>query len=376
MHSAFKAYTVAVSEKTTWIWFRLTSSNGLEGVGEATLNRRTEDVLAALPRCIAAINSCNQGRSAKLRAVREVVPGVVGRVIASGFEQAWLDREAKRIERPVFELLGGRYRAAVPCYANINRGTLTREPEEFAERAELALGDGYEAIKLAPFDDVVAEAGDEERRSRLIEAGLERVAHVCERVGGRARVNVDCHSRLRVTEVSEILAKLAALGVAWFEEPLLETEAAMAEIAALRSEARSLGVTLAGAEKVADIAAFEPFCRLGCYDVVMPDIVLAGGPSEVVRIGHLAAAFGQAISLHNPCGPVMDMHSAHVAAAVPELHSLERQFRESALFDDLVTRSHEFSEGQIQLSDYPGLGLKVRWDHPEVSCVFTGEIEF
>ncbi len=376
MSSEFKTYTVRVSEKTTWIWFRLTSSDGYEGIGEATLNRQTEDVLAALPRCIAAISSCNQGRSAKLNAVGQVVPNVVGRVIASGLEQAWLDREAKRIARPVFDLLGGRYRTEVPCYANINRGTLSREPEEFADRAELAISDGYGTVKLAPFDDVMAEPTDEVWRARLVDIGLERVASVCQRVSGRARVNVDCHSRLRTAEAAEILRRLAALGVAWFEEPLLETETAMAEIAALRTQARSLGVTLAGAEKVSDIAAFEPFCRLGCYDVVMPDIVLAGGPGEVIRIGYLAAAFNQAISLHNPCGPVMDMHSAHVAAAVPELHSLERQFRESELFDELVFRNHTFSDGQIHLTDCSGLGLDVHWDHPAVSLFLTDEVEF
>ncbi len=376
MRSEFRAYTVGVSEKTTWIWFRLTSSDGYDGVGEATLSRQTDDVLAALPRCLSAIASCDQGRNAKLSTLRKAIPGAAGRVIASGLEQAWLDREAKRIERPVYDLLGGRYRTAVPCYANINRGTLSREPQEFADRAELAISDGYGAVKLAPFDDVMAEPTDELRRRKLIEMGLERVARVCEQVAGRARVNVDCHSRLRAAEAAEILRRLSARGVAWFEEPLLETATAMAEIAALRTQARSLGVTLAGAEKISDIAAFEPFCRLGCYDVVMPDIVLAGGPGEVIRIGYLAAAFNQAISLHNPCGPVMDMHSAHVAAAVPELHSLERQFRESKLFDELVVRNHTFSGGQINLTDCSGLGLDVLWDHPAVSLYLCDEVEF
>ena len=106
----------------------------------------------------------------------------------------------------------------------------------------------------------------------------------------------------------------------------------------------------------------------------MPDIILAGGPSEVVRIGYLAAAVGQAVSLHNPSGPVMDMHSAHVAASVPKLHSLERQFRESELYDALVERDQLFADGAYHLSDTPGLGLKVDWNSPSVKHRFSGEL--
>lgn len=63
----------------------------------------------------------------------------------------------------------------------------------------------------------------------------------------------------------------------------------------------------------------------------------------------------------------MDMHSIHTAAAVPVLYSLERQFRETPLYDDIVTsRAHDLHNGSIDVSDTPGLGLKVNWTHPAV----------
>ena len=224
-------------------------------------------------------------------------------------------------------------------------------------------------MKLAPFDGVTPDAGDERARNDLIEAGMARVAAVVERVRGRARVQVDCHSRFRPAEAPSILTRLARIGISWFEEPILETADARPVLAALRRQAQSLGVILAGAEKAADLAEFLPFGLDGCYDVLMPDIVLAGGPGEVMRIGHFAAAHGVGLSLHNPCGPVMDMHSAHVAACVPRLQSLERQFRESPLYDAIVTRAHDDTGGTITLGDAPGLGLTVDWDHPQVTPV-------
>lgn len=375
MSRLLEVYTVEVSAKTTWIWLRLGDEQGREGVGEATLNNRTDDVLVAtagLPEILAA---CPLGLAGKLHAVRAAIPGVGGRALSSALEQAWLDLEGKRVGQPVHALLGGCFRTTVPCYANINRGTLTRAPEEFADRAARAIADGYPAIKLAPFDDVTPAAGDESRRAALIEAGIARITAVAARLEGTGRVQVDCHSRFRPAEAAMILERLAGLGVAWFEEPVREDAAALPLIATLRDKAGERGLLLAGAEQATGLADFEPYCHARCYDVIMPDIILAGGPSEVVRIGHLAAALGQAVSLHNPCGPVMDMHSAHVAAAVPELHSLERQFRESPLYDDLVTRTHTFAGGTFQLGSEPGLGLTVDWQAPAVTKRYSASID-
>ncbi len=375
MAKKLDVYTVDVSDKTTWIWFRLRDDEGRDGVGEATLNNRADDVIAALPAAVEAVSTNgNLGLAGKLRAVRGQIPGLIGRGIASAIEQCWLDLEAKRIGQPVHAMLGGRYRSAVPCYANINRGTLSRSPQEFAERAALAVEDGFPAIKMAPFDNVTPDKQDKARRDAWIEAGCERIQAVVDRLDGTGRVQVDCHSRFRPEEASAVLERLAAVGVAWFEEPILETEAAFPAITDLRGLAQQRGVVLAGAEQAAGLAEFAPFCHARCYDVIMPDIILAGGPTEVVRIGHLAAALGQAVSLHNPSGPVMDMHSAHVAAAVPELHSLERQFRESPLYDDLVQRSHAFSQGTYQLGNEAGLGLSVDWDAPILEKRFTADI--
>ncbi|MGI9477031.1 MAG: mandelate racemase/muconate lactonizing enzyme family protein [Hyphomicrobiaceae bacterium] len=380
MTTALNVYTVDVSDKTTWIWFRLMDGEGREGVGEATLNNRAKDVLSALAPAMNALCAARDlGLAGKLQALRVQTPGLVGRAIASAIEQCWLDLEGKRTGRPVHALLGGRHRSAIPCYANINRGTLSRSPQEFADRAAQAVEDGFTAIKMAPFDNVTPDAQDEAERHARLEAGMARIEAVAERLNGKGRVQVDCHSRLRAAEAPAILERLAASGVGWFEEPILETQAAFPQIAELRRLAKQHGIVLAGAEQAAGLGEFAPFCHARCYDVIMPDIILAGGPGEVVRIGHLAAALGQAVSLHNPSGPVMDMHSAHVAAAVPELHSLERQFRESPLYDDLVHRRHTFSQGVYQLGNdpghVPGLGLSVDWQASIVAQQFATEIQ-
>lgn len=373
--SRLDVFTVDVSEKTTWILLRLTGDDGIIGAGEATLNNRTSEVLAAIPDAVACIEESAFSSANRLAAVRQMIPGVIGRVIGSALEQAWLDREGKRLGRPVHALLGGAYRDAVPCYANINRGTLSRTPNEFADRAALAIGDGYGAVKLAPFDDVKPDACDEALREQAIEAGFARIDAVVRKLEGAGAVQVDCHSRFRGAEAGDILTRVAASGVVWFEEPIAETRDALEKIAQFRRMAQTQGIRLAGAEKCADTRDFLPFITGHCYDVIMPDIVLAGGPREVVRIGHLAAGLDCGVSLHNPCGPVMDMHSVHVAAAVPSLVSLERQFRETALYDEIIThRAHHLCDGAIELSDTEGVGMDVDWTHPTLDQKATWNV--
>ena len=154
----------------------------------------------------------------------------------------------------------------------------------------------------------------------------------------------------------------------------METPEALAGLVAVRRLSAARGVHLAGGENVSGLANLVPVCATGCYDIVMPDIILSGGVSEVVRMGHLPAALGAAVSLHNPCGPIMDMHSLHVAVASPALHSLERQFRESPLYDGIVTRSSRFENGSLRLDASPGLGLAVNWSDSAVQRRLVSEI--
>lgn len=361
-------FTVDVSDKTVWIFLRLTDADGRVGVGEATLNTRTAEVLASVPAAVEAVGRAPHSTAEARSRIAGAVEGVVGRVVASALEQAALDLEGQRCGRPVHALLGGAFRAAIPVYANINRGTLTRSAEEFADRAERAAGEGYRAVKLAPFDGVTADAPEDDARRALVAAGLERIAAVAARLGGRARLKVDCHSRFRPDEAEAAMREVAERGASWFEEPIAETAANRPRIAELRQAAGRLGLTLAGAEKCADTSDFLPFVVGGCYDTLMPDVILAGGPGEVVRIGHLAAALGADVSLHNPCGPVMDMVSIHAATALPRLVSVERQFEESPLYEDIVAgRAHSYADGAVTVGDEPGLGLALRWDHPQMA---------
>ena len=387
MTSSLDVFRVDATTSTTWIFFRLTGSEGETGIGEATRHGHGEDVLAALSTALATCERCSLGLGAKLSAIRNELPGFIGNAIASALEQAWLDRLGKISGQPLHALLGGRYRAEIPTYANINRGTITRQPAGFAERAQAAIDAGYKAIKLAPFDGISPDAcGDalsnadgltisEADRAALFQHGIARVAAVSSQFNGQADIYVDCHSRLRMSEARDTLEQMAELGVRWFEEPIPETAEHLDQIAKIRKHANTKDMLLAGAEKSSGVTDILAFLGAGCYDVLMPDIILAGGPLEVIRIGHLAKAHNSAISLHNPCGPIMDIMCAQVATALPNLHSMERQVNESPLYDEIVLREHSFDQGSFIVSDSAGAGCTLLSSHPDVNHVATYTID-
>src|SRR5207302_7564917 len=126
----------------------------------------------------------------------------------SAIDQALWDISAQRIDKTLADALGQRRRNAIELYANINRGTLDRSPEGFAERAREATDAGFDAVKIAPFDDVTVENAVTPGGKKLLAAGIERVAAVRATIGPERRLLVDCHWRLTAASATDVLCEL------------------------------------------------------------------------------------------------------------------------------------------------------------------------
>ena len=245
-------------------------------------------------------------------------------------------------------------RSAVGLYANINRGTLDRSPTGFAARAREVAKRGFDAVKIAPFDEAKPEASDAAR----LRPGLERIAAVRAAIGPDVRLMVDCHWRLSEAAAVEVLREVEPLKLYWLECPIAEDETNFAALRRLRSRANDGGVRLAGCEMMIGQAGFRPFLGAGIYDVIMPDVKYAGGLRELLRIGEEAARHNVACSPHNPSGPIAHAHSLHLSAHLPFFPFLEFQYGESPLFFDFGTGTlPDPNSGRSDLPHGAGLGL-------------------
>jgi len=362
---------VRVSERTVWTFVEI-SDGEFTGLGEATLEGQSKAIDEALSRLGTALFEPGSQPSEHhfgYLAERLKTAGQAGDLIEatalSGIEQALHDLLARRAGIPLHARLGQSRRSRVPLYANINRGTVPRTPQQFAARAIRAASQGFDAIKMAPFDGVSPEAAAADSQRELINAGLARVAAVRDALDASypdCKLMVDCHWRFNAAQAMQMALELARLKVQWYECPVAEVPEQFETLRALRSRANQLGMQLAGAETMIGVDGFLPLLRAGLYDVVMPDVKHAGGLTEVLRIAELAAAHGTACSPHNPTGPVCHAHSLHVSAVFNDLPSLEVQFEESTLFFDLADNGlPRFENGMSALPTGPGLGTRCRF---------------
>src|ERR1051326_1584015 len=165
-------FQVKVNHRGNWILLRLHTSNGLTGIGEASHGSDVK-VLTLLRKYFESI----KGRSVfdlewlRAHAENEVKEsGITGAIALSGIEQCLWDIHGKALGVPVYDLLGGKLHDRIRNYANINRSTVDRTPAGFAAMAEKAIAAGFDAVKLAPFDNMprgLTDAGKIEEFAKL-----------------------------------------------------------------------------------------------------------------------------------------------------------------------------------------------------------------
>lgn len=350
-----------VSEKTNWVFIRVTAENGLTGLGEASLNGWETAQMAVAE----SMRTAMQGKAIDdLPSLLRVYPhspgGLIASSVISATEQAVTDLRAKLAGEPVHALLGKRVRKAVRVYANINRGARDRSPSGIARAARDAVEAGFTAVKIAPFDGVYWGDSDKEAFKSRTRLGIDRVYAIREAIGPDVDVMVDCHWRFDESETLEIMRDLKAARLYWLESPLSENPDRFAALRRIREQANALGMKLSGAERQIAEDGFAPYIKGGLLDVVMPDVKYSGGYAEMLKIARLCAHHGVGFSPHNPTGPVCNIASMHLCAVAPAFIILEHQLAESPLFFDVVGGFRpKLTNGCFEVPDTPGLGAEL-----------------
>lgn len=356
--AAVKSFAVRASAKTVWVFVRVSDGDGRIGWGEATLTGKEPALAAALTRIAPRICGLPAAPSADpLAAAGAARTDTPGAAIASAIDQALWDIAASRAGMPMRTLLGTAKREEIPLYANINRRTLDRSPKGFADSARKAIGDGFDTIKIAPFDAVQPGSRD------AVADGIARAAAVRAEIGTGRRLFVDCHWRFDAVTAAYALDALLELGIAWFECPIAETAGNLDSLRQLRARSNAGGAVLAGCEMETGLDGFRPYIDTGAYDVLMPDIKYVGGLAEFRRIAEYATARGVAVAPHNPSGPVSHVASLQLCAGLVGFSVLEHQYDESPVFGEIVAGALPTTRrGHCELPRGAGLGIELATD--------------
>jgi galactonate dehydratase len=357
-------YRVAVSPRTTWWFIELRTPAGT-GLGECSDAGTAAAVLDEVVRAADAV----RGRDV-LDEREVVVSGLAARVaqlhaarahtaatVLGGLEQALSDLAARHKGIPLWEWLGGHAQGPIPLYANINRMPGSRAPEAVAACAADAAGQGFRAVKCAPFD--VPDPS-----LPLADVGVARLRAVSAALPEGVELFADFHERLTWQEVESVLPGVADAGVAWVED-VVPVDA----VDRLRELRDRVPAKVAGGEMMFDAEEAESAATAGVLDVLMPDVKHAGG---VTRAAGIAAAYPELlISPHNPSGPVATLAGAHLLSTAARPGLLEYAHGEVPWRAEVLRGAERVEDGYLHLPDAPGLGADLDADHPFVQLVWS-----
>ena len=350
-----EVFRVHVNARGNWILTRVTTDAGISGIGDASHGGPDGRTVALLKQFFEplkgrSIFDIEWLRSSAQPAIQH--SGKAAAVALSGLEQCLWDIIGKALSTPVYNLFGGCLRRSVRNYANINRSVERRTPEDFARMAERAVSAGFDAVKLAPFDDMPRDRSDAAKVAAVTALGIQRAAAVRQAIGSKRDLLVDAHSKFDLSRGLELVHRIEDLNLFWIEE--VTPASPLDDLAAINREAK---MPTAGGESIYGVRGFYPYVTAQAVDIVMPDVKYCGGMLELKKIASLAEAADLKVSPHGPASPVGNVAAAHVCAGMPNFLILEHSFGEVPWRAELIDPPERLTNGCMELPDRPGLGI-------------------
>lgn len=336
-----------------YLFVRLTTDNGLTGIGEASLEWQeravqcllhdwlTERILGENPLDVEAIAG---------RLIRDQYQGGSTVMTAiSGVEIACWDLIGKSCGQPVYQLLGGRAHESLAAYANGWYGK-ARGPADFADKAREAVRRGYRAMKFDPFGVAWQEMSGE-----AMQLSEDNVAAVREAVGDDVELMIEVHGRLSAKCAIEMGLRLAQFRPAWYEEPVTPHDLDL-----LLEVKHALPFPIAAGERLYMLEEFARLTRLRACDVVQMDLAHCGGLSAGKKIAALAQAAGMRVAPHCSIGPVALCAALHFNWSTPNV-MIQENFADYDVpwRKDLVRGWNLCRGGEYALPEGPGLGIEL-----------------
>jgi galactonate dehydratase len=279
--------------------------------------------------------------------------------LISGVDIALWDIRGQALGVPIYELLGGPVRAAVPLYVHFR---YSQAVETMVSAAVGQVRAGARAIKTDPFMAAGGLSGvsylDGQIDRATEERGVAIIAGIREAVGPDIEILIDAHALYNVPTAVRLATRLAPYAITWFEEPVPPES-----YHALRQVRDQVPVRICVGERLYTRFEFVPIFEGRLADYVMPDVTWTGGISELKKIATMAEAYYIPISPHDASGPVNLMAGAQVAMTTPNFYRLEARrvtldFYNAFLDEPLVVR-----DGALQVPRRPGLGIRLNPDY-------------
>ena len=282
--------------------------------------------------------------------------GGFGGSAISAVDIALWDIAGKAAGASVSDLLGGRIRDKVAVYATGLYYTEGEFPTRLLDEATMYVELGFKGMKTKIGGLPIAE-------------DVQRVAAIRGAIGDDIRLMVDANQAYPASTAIRIGNELAAYDITWFEEPVNAKD-----VDAYLQVQAAVPMPVAGGENLRTRYEFKDFFARRAYDIAQPDVVNAGGITEMRNIAMTANSYGILVNPHVWGSPVMIAASLHLASTIPPCPPayeprpyeqepvMEFDRTPSGIREGITAEPFDQQDGFITVPTAPGLGVEIDED--------------
>lgn len=348
-----------------------TSEPGLYGIGCATFRQRAHAVVTAIEK---SLNDFCLGKD--VDNIEDLWQstyqssywrnGPVLNNALSGLDQALWDIKGKRANMPVYQLLGGKCRFAVDCYAHASGNSpgevaenVTEYMDEGFRHVRIQLG-GYGSTALTKSPDF-KKAGFGLGRDNYMDAytytkGTREIFEkVREKCGERVELLHDMHERLQPMEAINLIKSLEQFHPFFIEDPFSPENNRYFKL--LRE---NTSVPIAMGELFNSPHEWVDPMKDQMFDFIRIHISQIGGITPAMKVARLGEAFNVRTAWHGPgdVSPVGHAANAHIDLAVWNF-GIQERVNFSDTLREIFPGAPYIENGYMYVNEAPGLGVDV-----------------
>ena len=290
-----------------------------------------------------------------------------------GIEMALWDLAGKAYNVPIYQMLGGKFRDKIRCYADT---TESEDPKIYGKRLRGRRDEGFTWLKMdlgvdlvkdvpgaltAPLGMSIGQGGKTEHMFtgvELTQKGAELMGNfvqaVREAVGMDIPLSCDHFGHIGVNSCIRLGKALEKYNIAWLEDmiPWQRTEL-------WKKITDAVDIPTLTGEDIYLKEGFIELARNHAVDILHPDLATSGGILETKKIGDTIQEYGVPMAMHFAGSPVSCMANVHCAAATENFLVLENHSVDVPWWSDLVEGVEKpiVNRGFITVPEKPGLGV-------------------
>ena len=367
-----KVVTTSAGGNYRWVFLKiLTSEPGLYGIGSANNNYQTQAVIAALQHHLRPWligKDPNQiedlWQSSHLRTYWR--NGPVNNNVLSAMDMALWDIKGKRANMPVYEMLGGKARAAVALYDHV-AGRDASEAAANVQRSQQERGFRHIRVQFGAYGGGGFIPPDQGGRPEDGPAGpafdeevyVERVSKMFEEV--RAKIGMgpkllhDVHSHLSGMNAAEFCRRMQPLQM-FFIEDVLPPE----QLSWYRELRKTSTTPQAVGELFTHPFEYNPLIAEHLIDYARCRVSGIGGITPAKKLAHICEVFGAKTAFQEggENDPVNLAAAYHVDIS-SSAFGIQEENHFPAVVHEVLPGTPEIRKGYLYGSGKPGLGIDI-----------------